>query len=304
MRSSSGRWGRAVCAVCAIALSLAACGKSKTEDRKREPDDERDERSSRKDRETEGETRAGGRFRLDVSNATVDEALTAYRRATGNDLGMKDTVRKRIDCVRVTLSVERDSAQDVERALGDKLGEFGLKIEERSGLTGVVRDYEKPSPCALAGSDLDEADPLDPGLPRRPARPTTSDPPLEGIEKISDNHFRIERTTFEALKADAKAARTVPRTTGTKGLSLYSIKHNGVLYALGFRSGDVVQRVNGLELSDPTKVLDAYAKLKDAAAFIVEIERRRSTTPVKITIEVVPDGTIGKPTTKVPSALP
>lgn len=297
-----------MCAVCALTIALAACGKSKSDERRRDSDDDREDRSSKRDREKDVDTRAGagGRFRLDVTSATVDETLTAYRRATGNDLGMKDSVRKRIDCVRVTLSVERDSAQDVERALGDKLGEYGLKIEERTGLTGVVRDYAKPSPCALAGGDEPDLDPLEPGLPRTPRTPLTPDPPPEGIEKISDNHFRIERTTFEALKADAKAARTVPRTsgTGTKGLSLFGIKHNGILYALGFRNGDVVQRVNGMELSDPTKVLDAYAKLKDAAAFVVEVERRRSTTPVKITIEVVPDGTVGKPTTKVPSALP
>ncbi len=303
MRSSSGGWLRVACALCALVLALAACGKSKTEDRsKRDSDDDRDERTSK--REKDRDTRADAtRFRLDVSGATVDETLTAYRRATGNDLGMKDTVRKRIDCVRVTFSVERDSAQDVERALGDKLGEYGLKIEERSGLTGVVRDYAKPSPCAVAGSDEDDVDPLDPGGPRR-IPPRTPDPPPDGIDEVSKDHYRIERTTFEALKADAKAARAMPHTTGTKGLSLFGLKHNGILYALGFRSGDVLLRVNGYDMADPAKVLEAYTKLGSASAFLVELERRRSSTPVKITIEVVPDGTIGKPTTKVPNALP
>lgn len=294
MRSSSVRWGGLFVAA---TLALAACGKSKSESRR---DDDRDERSSKKEREP---TKDEGRFKVDVSNATVDEALTAYRKSTGNDLGMKDAVRKQADCVRVTLSVERDSAQDVERALSDKLGEFGLKIEERAGLHGVVRDYSKPLPCRTAGKD-DDPERLDPlsalsGLPR-----PTLDPAPEGIDKVDDNHYRIERTAFEALKVDGKGVRTMPHASGTKGISIYGIRYNSPLSALGFRNGDVLLRVNGVDLSDVSGALDAYNKLKNATTFIVELERRRSSTPVVLTIDVVPDGTVGKAIQKSPTALP
>ena len=293
---------RCLAPLLALSLALGACGKSKSEDRSRRDDDRDDDRSSKKDRDPDRDTKSAPRFRMDVVDATVDETLTAYRRATGNDLGMKDVIRKRVDCVRVTFSVERDSAQDVERALSDKLGEYGLKIEERSGLTGVVRDYAKPtSPCAVAGRE-DEPDPLDPGSrPRLP--PTSTDPPPDGIEKLSEDHYRIERTTLEGLKADSKAARTMPHTSGTKGISLYGIRHNGVLYALGFRNGDIIERVNGFDVSDATKALEVYAKLRDATTFVVELERRRGAT-TKVTIDVVPDGTVGKAITKSPTALP
>lgn len=295
MRSPIGRWG---CALVALSIALTACGKPKSDERSRREDE--DDRASRREKERDPEP-SPGKFRVAVSGATVDETLTAYRRATGNDLGMKDTVRRRIDCVRVTFSVERDSAQDVERALADKLGEYGLKIEERLGLHGVVRDYAKPSPCQVAGRE-DDPEPLDVPVPTR-RLPGTTDPPPEGIEKVSEDHYRIERTAFEQLKAE-KPPRVMPHKSGADhdGMALYSVRHNGVLYALGFRSGDILKRVNGVNLTDPTQAMDAYSKLQGANAFIVELERRSK--PLTVRIEVVPDGTVGKPVVKTPTALP
>lgn len=278
-----------------VGLAIAACGKSKSDERSRRDDDREDERRSSKDKDEKADTR----FRMNVADATVDETLTAYRRATGNDLGMRDVVRKRVDCVRVTFSVERDSAQDVERALSDKLNEYGLKIEERSGLHSVVRDYAKPSPCAVAGKDDDDRDPLDPLT--RPRLSSSSDPPPDGIEKISEDHYRIERTAFEAL--DSRSVRMMPHTSGTKGFALFSVRSNGPLYALGFRNGDVITRVNGLDVSDTTQAMDAYAKLKTQTSFLVDLERRRG-TKLTLRIDVVPDGTVGKPIVKTPTALP
>ena len=42
---------------------------------------------------------------------------------------------------------------------------------------------------------------------------------------------------------------------------------------LGLRNGDVLQRINGLDLDSPDKALEAFTKLRDARRIELEIER-------------------------------
>lgn len=70
--------------------------------------------------------------------------------------------------------------------------------------------------------------------------------------------------------------RIVPSFKNGKpdGFKLFSMKQNSIFYKIGFRNGDVIQKINGEELASPGKVLELYQSNKEKKAFTVELVRR------------------------------
>nr|WP_128796519.1 hypothetical protein [Corallococcus coralloides] len=57
------------------------------------------------------------------------------------------------------------------------------------------------------------------------------------------------------------------------GFKLFSIREESFYSRLGLRNGAVIQRINGLDLNGPDKVLEAFTKLRDARRIELQIER-------------------------------
>jgi general secretion pathway protein C len=73
--------------------------------------------------------------------------------------------------------------------------------------------------------------------------------------------------------------RIVPEQANGKvaGIRLFGIQHGSLLEMLGLENGDRLQAINGFELSDPQKALEAYARLKMADHLTTQINRRSQT---------------------------
>jgi general secretion pathway protein C len=80
---------------------------------------------------------------------------------------------------------------------------------------------------------------------------------------------------LESQSTVMRSARVVPHKEGDAivGLKLFGIRRGSPIAVLGFNNGDSVRTVNGYELSDPEKALEAYSKLKDATQIDVAIVR-------------------------------
>ncbi|RKH52353.1 general secretion pathway protein GspC [Corallococcus sp. AB050B] len=70
-------------------------------------------------------------------------------------------------------------------------------------------------------------------------------------------------------------ARVVPAFKDGRpvGFKLFSIREDSFYSRLGLRNGDVLQRINGLDLDSPDKALEAFTKLRDARRIELQIER-------------------------------
>ena len=70
-------------------------------------------------------------------------------------------------------------------------------------------------------------------------------------------------------------ARVVPAFKDGRpvGFKLFSIREGSFYSRLGLRDGDVIQRINGLDLDGPDKALEAFTKLRDARRIELQIER-------------------------------
>lgn len=100
------------------------------------------------------------------------------------------------------------------------------------------------------------------------------------IHKVSETEFNIERSVVDnVLENQAelmKSARIVPEKEGDKivGIRLFGIRPDSLLGTLGIENGDRLQSINGFEMSDPQKALEAYARLRTAERLTVSVNRR------------------------------
>ncbi|RKG71439.1 general secretion pathway protein GspC [Corallococcus exercitus] len=81
-------------------------------------------------------------------------------------------------------------------------------------------------------------------------------------------------------------ARVVPsfRDGRAVGFKLFSIREGSLYSRLGLRNGDVLQRINGLDLDSPDKALEAFNTLREARRIELLIER--GGTPVRKVFDV------------------
>jgi hypothetical protein len=113
-----------------------------------------------------------------------------------------------------------------------------------------------------------------------------------GISKVGPNNYEIKQDEVTKAMANlskiATKARIVPAFEGGNsiGFKLFSIRPGSVYSKIGIQNGDIVQGVNGYELTSPDKALELYQKLKDGKEFSVDIKRRGQ--PVTLEYAIVP----------------
>jgi general secretion pathway protein C len=91
--------------------------------------------------------------------------------------------------------------------------------------------------------------------------------------------YTIQRQDVENTLANlsevAMQARVVPSLINgaSKGFKLFAMRPDSLYTRLGLKNGDILQRINGSSLDDPTRALDAYHQLRGASRIELEIER-------------------------------
>lgn len=98
------------------------------------------------------------------------------------------------------------------------------------------------------------------------------------IRRTSATEFQVDRAAVDMLLEQQallmRSARVIPERRGGEvvGLKL-RIKPGSMLESLGLQSGDSLRSINGFDITDPQKALEAYARLRTADRLSVAIER-------------------------------
>jgi general secretion pathway protein C len=99
------------------------------------------------------------------------------------------------------------------------------------------------------------------------------------IQKISEREFNVDRTAFDTiLEKQAELMRStrifpVSQDGKVVGYRLLRVASGSLLGTLGLRNGDQIRSINGLELTDPQRALEAYARLRTADNLSVALQR-------------------------------
>lgn len=114
-------------------------------------------------------------------------------------------------------------------------------------------------------------------------RPTISRSRALPVERIGDDAFALDRQyAIEVIENPSPETfgaqvRPVRRGLGTTGLRLLGVRRGSLYAALGLRSGDVLQGVNGRAIDGPNRLMELYQALRDEDRFALEVRRGRET---------------------------
>ncbi len=103
----------------------------------------------------------------------------------------------------------------------------------------------------------------------------------ERIRKTADNKFLIDRRELESTVKNINEvftqARAVPyfENGKTVGFRVFAIKPGSVFEKIGLQNGDVINRVNGVELTDPTKAISLFTELQNEGHIAVDLQRNK-----------------------------
>jgi general secretion pathway protein C len=153
----------------------------------------------------------------------------------------------------------------------------------------VVGGKAPVAKAAAAPAAPEPATSATPAPPRGRGKPV---PPeiASKIHKVSETEFNVERAVVDNILENQaelmRSARIVPEKEGDKivGIRLFGIRPDSLLGTLGLENGDRLQSINGFEMSDPQKALEAYARLRSAERLTVSVNRRGK--PVNIDFNI------------------
>lgn len=122
--------------------------------------------------------------------------------------------------------------------------------------------------------------------PRPQARPVGGDASLSSIppeiaariQPVSATEIHVDRAAVDRILEEQallmRSARVTPERQGDQvvGLKL-RLRRGALLETLGLETGDLLRSINGLDVTDPQKALEAYARLRTASHLSIAIER-------------------------------
>ncbi len=99
------------------------------------------------------------------------------------------------------------------------------------------------------------------------------------VKRVSDNRFIVDQRevtgSLENMNQLLTQARVVPVIDNgkTTGFRIFEIAPSSLYQKIGLVNGDVIQRINGVEIDDPNKFFQTYQSLKDEKSISVDIVR-------------------------------
>jgi len=118
----------------------------------------------------------------------------------------------------------------------------------------------------------------------RPTRATKSRTAVQGpvtVRKVGDNNFVMDRREVEGILQDFNKLltqiRVVPHFADGKadGFKIFNIRPGSFFASLGMVNGDIIKRVNGLDITGPEQALQMFQQLRDESQVTVDLERFR-----------------------------
>lgn len=103
----------------------------------------------------------------------------------------------------------------------------------------------------------------------------------QAIQKVTGDRWILDRGEIEVALASLPKlltkARVVPHFRGGKpdGFRIFSIVPGSFYTRIGLKNGDILQRINEVEVKDPQNFMQVFQQLKDESSITVDLVRNR-----------------------------
>ncbi len=178
-------------------------------------------------------------------------------------------------------------------------GARSFAVVESGGKLRVVRENEELAPGAVVSAIKADRILVDrggavqeillfvdrPGGKKKPGRRATARPrpaaaDSDTIRKVADDKWVIDAREVEKATTDMNRLMTQIRVVPNfkdgqaDGFKVFAIRPGSLFSKIGLRNGDVIKRINGLELQGPEEAFEAYQRLKDETSIQIDLVRR------------------------------
>ncbi len=163
--------------------------------------------------------------------------------------------------------------------------EWDRVILDRDGRDEIL-DLAPPAGGALPGGMASvrgaAAAAAAPAVPAAPAAAAEQVAAADShIQQVAEGQYVIDRSEVDSALDNMNQlftqVRAVPHFEGGKstGFRLFAIRQGSLFDKIGLKNGDVIQRVNGSELSDPARALALFQELRSEREITVDVLRNK-----------------------------
>jgi general secretion pathway protein C len=99
------------------------------------------------------------------------------------------------------------------------------------------------------------------------------------VRKLAEDRFEVDREKVDDMMRDPSnlftQARILPKFEAGEivGLQINAIKPGSLFETIGIQSGDVITKLNNIEIDDPQESAKILAEFSEAEAFTVDVNR-------------------------------
>jgi general secretion pathway protein C len=159
----------------------------------------------------------------------------------------------------------------------------------QAGWDRVIIERDGKRETLLLPKDAPASTPSQP--PVVPVATQASTTPQEGIQQIAPDSYAIDRREVDHAISNLSTlftqARAVPYSLSegvVQGFRLFQIKPDSLIDRIGLKNGDVIQRVNGVEISDPSTAFQLLQDLQGHQQIRVDVLRNQQPTSLSYEI--------------------
>ncbi|HSH68916.1 MAG TPA: type II secretion system protein GspC, partial [Deferrisomatales bacterium] len=142
---------------------------------------------------------------------------------------------------------------------------------------GIVQEYLLYPPETAA-----QASPRDRRgrAPVRPEPEPVAEETSDTIRSVGEDKWLIDSREVEEATANMSRlmtqVRVVPNFTDGQpdGFKVFAIRPGSLFAKIGLQNGDVLKRINGVEIQGPEQAFEAYQRLKDETSIQIDLSRR------------------------------
>ncbi len=132
--------------------------------------------------------------------------------------------------------------------------------------------------AGLTGGPLTAPSRFGAGSPSASTKPTSS---MKGVEVVSDSEYIVDReevdNALENMSQLFTQIRAVPHFEGgeSTGFRLFAIRRGSIFDKIGLKNGDIIRKINGQAMNDPTRALALLEELRSSTDLTVAVTRNR-----------------------------
>ncbi|MBI2487208.1 MAG: hypothetical protein HYW01_09670 [Deltaproteobacteria bacterium] len=108
----------------------------------------------------------------------------------------------------------------------------------------------------------------------------------EGIKEVNEGVYEVDQKMLDELLSNPNElltqARVIPQEDG---LRFFAIRPNSVFFKIGIRNGDILHKINEVELSNVENALNLFEELRGQSKFNINLTRRGQKLTYEYTVK-------------------